>query len=119
LYTSFPSIGEGGFLTGKICDYIEDYARRRSEDERKCSMTRDLFRKQLVDMYAEGRSVDEICAEHNVPKSTFYRWIRKSRGEQPDISEEDIRMIVTRIEELEEEATTYKKVLQLLKKVEK
>jgi transposase-like protein len=82
-------------------------------------MTRDLIRKQLVDMYAEGRSVDVICAEHNVPKSTFYRWIRKSRGEQPDISEDDIRMIVTRIEELEEEALTYKKVLQLLKKVER
>jgi transposase-like protein len=89
------------------------------EDERKFSMTRDLFRKQLVNLYAEGRSVDDICAEYNVPKSTFYRWLRKSRGEHPDISEDDIRMIVTRIEQLEEETTTYKKILQLLKKVEK
>lgn len=82
-------------------------------------MTKDLFRKKLVDLYSEGKSVDEICAEYNVPKSTFYRWIRKSRGVQPDISEEDIRMITTRIEQLEEETTTYKKILQLLKKVEK
>lgn len=89
------------------------------EDERICSMTKDLFRKKLVDLYSEGKSVDEICAEYNVPKSTFYRWIRKSRGVQPDISEEDIRMITTRIEQLEEETTTYKKILQLLKKVEK
>lgn len=82
-------------------------------------MTRERYRKQLVDLYAEGHSVDEICAQYNIPKSTFYRWIRKSRGEQPEISEDDIRIIVTRIEELEEETTTYKKVLQLLKKNEK
>jgi transposase-like protein len=82
-------------------------------------MTRDLFRKQLISLYDEGRSVDDICAEHNVPKSTFYRWIRKSRGAQPDISDDDIRTIVTRIEQLEEEAMTYKKILQLIKRVEK
>ena len=81
-------------------------------------MTRELIKKQLINMYAEGRSVDEICAEHRVPKSTFYRWIRKSRGDRPEISDEDIRTIVSRIEELEEEAMTYKKILQLLKRVE-
>ena len=82
-------------------------------------MTRDVLKKQLIGMYSEGRSVDEICAENNVPKSTFYRWIRKSRGVQPDISEEDIQTIATRIEELEGEALTYKKILTLLKKIEK
>ncbi|SHH94559.1 Homeodomain-like domain-containing protein [Sporobacter termitidis DSM 10068] len=82
-------------------------------------MTRDIYRKQLIDLYAEGRSVDEICAEHNVPKSTFYRWIRKARSAQPDISEDDIRTIVMRIEQLEEETMTYKKILQLIKKVDK
>ena len=82
-------------------------------------MTRDVFKKKLIDMYSEGLSVDEICAQHSIPKSTFYRWIKKSRVEQPDISEDDIRTIVTRIEELEEEAMTYKKILQLLKTADK
>lgn len=70
-------------------------------------------------MYAEGKSVDEICAEFDVPKSTFYRWIRKSKGVDPAISDEDIKIIVTKIAELEEEAATYKKVLQLMRKSEK
>ena len=77
--------------------------------ERKCVMTREVLRRQLINMYSEGKSVDEICAEHNVPKSTFYRWIRKSRSVQPEISEEDVRTIISRIEELEEETMTYKK----------
>ncbi len=82
-------------------------------------MTRDVFKKQLIELYSEGQSVDEICAEHNIPKSTFYRWIKKSRVEQPKISEDDIQTIVSRIEELEEETMTYKKILQLMKTAEK
>lgn len=72
----------------------------------------------MIELYREGKSVDEISALYNVPKSTFYRWLRKSRGENPNISDEDIRLIVTKISALEEEAMTYKKVLQLLKKTE-
>ena len=82
-------------------------------------MAREALKRQLVNLYAEGRSVDEICTEHNVPKSTFYRWIRKSKDDQPEISDEDVKTIITRIEELEEEAMTYRKILQLLRKIEK
>ena len=81
-------------------------------------MSKETFRKQLVEMYSEGRSIDYICEEYNVPRSTFYRWIRKSRTNHPDISDTDIQVIITKIAELEEEAMTYKKVLQLLKKAE-
>lgn len=81
-------------------------------------MSKEAFRKQLVEMYSDGRSIDHICAEYNVPRSTFYRWIRKSRTNHPDISDTDIQVIITKIAELEEEAMTYKKVLQLLKKAE-
>lgn len=81
-------------------------------------MSKETFRKQLVEMYGEGRSIDHICEEYNVPRSTFYRWIRKSRSNHPDISDTDIQVIITKIAELEEEAMTYKKVLQLLKKAE-
>jgi len=87
-------------------------------NERKSDMSKEVLRKQLLEMYSEGRSIDAICAEYSVPRSTFYRWIRKSRGDNPDISDNDIRIIVTKITELEEEAMTYKKVLQLLKKAE-
>ena len=87
-------------------------------NERKSDMSKEVLRKQLVDMYSEGRSIDHICHEYNVPRSTFYRWIRKSRSDNPDISDNDIRIIVTKITELEEEAMTYKKVLQLLKRAE-
>jgi transposase-like protein len=86
--------------------------------ERKSDMSKDAFRKQMVELYSEGRSIDHICAEYNVPRSTFYRWIRKSRTNHPDISDTDIQVIITKIAELEEEAMTYKKVLQLLKKAE-
>lgn len=81
-------------------------------------MSKDTLKKQMIELYREGKSVDEISALYNVPKSTFYRWLRKSRGENPNISDEDIRLIVTKISALEEEAMTYKKVLQLLKKTE-
>lgn len=77
-------------------------------------MSRQELKKQLVEMYGKGMSVDEICAQYTVPKSTFYRWIRKSKDVKVQISEEDIRLIIARIAKLEEEATTYKKVLQLL-----
>lgn len=86
--------------------------------ERKSDMSKEVLRKQLVEMYSEGRSIDHICSEYNVPRSTFYRWIRKSRIDNPDISDNDIRLIVTKITELEEEAMTYRKVLQLLKRAE-
>jgi len=78
-------------------------------------MCRDVLRKQLVEFYNEGMSVDQICSEYGVPKSTFYRWIRKSKAEAPRISSEDINIIVSKINELEEEVMTYKKILQLLK----
>ncbi|UOO36784.1 helix-turn-helix domain-containing protein [Oscillospiraceae bacterium CM] len=81
-------------------------------------MSKEILKKQMLERYRQGKSVEEICCEYNVPKSTFYRWIRKSRTDSPCISDDDIRIIVTRLEELEEEVTTYKKVLQLLKKAE-
>lgn len=89
------------------------------QNERMKQMSKDELRKQLIDMYSEGKSVDDICAEFDVPKSTFYRWIRKSKGVDPSISDDDIKIIVTKIAELEEEAATYKKVLQLLRRTER
>lgn len=79
-------------------------------------MSKDTLKKQMIELYREGKSVDEISTLYNIPKSTFYRWLRKSRGDNPTISDEDIRLIVTKISALEEEAMTYKKVLQLIKK---
>lgn len=95
-----------------------DKADKNKLTERKSDMSKEAFRKQLVELYSEGRSIDHICAEYNVPRSTFYRWIRRSRTNHPDISDTDIQVIITKIAELEEEAMTYKKVLQLLKKAE-
>jgi transposase len=82
-------------------------------------MSRQEMKKQLIDLYSKGMSIDEICEAYSVPKSTFYRWIRKSRDGQVEISDDDIKIIVTRISELEEEAMTYKKVLQLLRQAER
>jgi transposase-like protein len=81
-------------------------------------MSKDELRKQLVQMYSNGKSVDEICCDYNIPKSTFYRWIRKSKDEKPVMTEEDLKIIIMKIAELEEETTTYKKVLQALRKAE-
>jgi transposase-like protein len=82
-------------------------------------MSRQELKKQLVDLYNKGRSIDDICEEYDVPKSTFYRWIRKTRDDQIQLSDDDIRIIVTRLTALEEEATTYKKVLQMIKQAER
>lgn len=82
-------------------------------------MSKDVLRKQLIESYYDGKSVDDICIEYDIPKSTFYRWIRKSKCEQPEISEDDIKVIITRLNELEEEAITYKKVLQLIQQTDK
>lgn len=67
-----------------------------------------------MELYHQGKSVDQICSEYGVPKSTFYRWIRKAKQEAPKISSEDVNVIVSKIHELEEEVMTYKKILQLL-----
>jgi transposase-like protein len=91
---------------------------REKIKERTADMSKEAFRKQMVELYSEGKSIDYICSEYKVPRSTFYRWIRKSRANHPDISETDIQIIAAKIAELEEEALTYKKVLQLLKKAE-
>ncbi len=82
-------------------------------------MSRETLKQNILELHADGRSVDELCEEYDVPKSTLYRWIRKSKNSQPEISEEDIHRIVTRLTTIEEEAKTYKKVLQLLKQAEK
>ena len=82
-------------------------------------MSKDALKQHLLALHGEGRSIDEICQEYHVPKSTLYRWIRNSRSDKPEISEEDIRTIVDRLTNIEEEAKTYKKVLLLLRQVEK
>ncbi len=92
--------------------------KERKSGMSEAGMSKEAFRKQLVDLYSQGKSIEHICSEYNVPRSTFYRWIRKSRTSHPDISDADIQVIATKIAELEEEALTYKKVLQLLKKAE-
>ena len=81
-------------------------------------MSKDELRKQLVQLYSNGKSVNEICSEYDVPKSTFYRWIKKSKDEEPVMTEEDLKIIIMKITELEEETTTYRKVLQALRKAE-
>jgi transposase-like protein len=82
-------------------------------------MSRETLQQHILELHADGKSIDELCEEYDVPKSTLYRWIRKSKNSQPEISEEDIHRIVTRLTTIEEEAKTYKKVLQLLKQAEK
>lgn len=82
-------------------------------------MSKEELRKHLVQMYSSGKSVDDICDEYNIPKSTFYRWIRKTKVEEPTVTEDDLKIIVTKIAELEEETSTYKKVLQVLRKAER
>ena len=82
-------------------------------------MSREALKQHIMTLHNDGMSIEEIYQEYHVPKSTLYRWIRKSKSNKPEISEEDIRTIVTRLSTIEEEAKTYKKVLQILKHAEK
>ena len=39
----------------------------------------NLKKQELVSRYYNGKSVTEICEEHQIPRSTFYSWIQAYR----------------------------------------
>ena len=79
-------------------------------------MSKDEYRKMLVHLYNNGKSIREICQEYNVPKSTFYRWLKKYAENEPRITEGDIKLLLGKLATLEEENTTIKKALYILNK---
>jgi transposase len=84
--------------------------------ERMNEMPRDEYKETLVRLYNSGKSIKEICEEYNVPKSTFYRWLKKYDTREPKITEDDIKVLLGKLAALEEENTTIKKVLYMLNK---
>lgn len=79
-------------------------------------MSKDEYRQMLVHLYHNGKSINEICQEYSVPKSTFYRWLKKYAENEPKITENDIKVLLGKLAALEEENATIKKVLYMLNK---
>jgi putative transposase len=57
---------------------------------------------QILKQAEQGIPIPEVCREHNIGKSTFYKWRSKYGG--MDVS------MVTRMKELEEENRRLKKM---------
>ena len=51
-------------------------------------------KRTLVSLYYNGKSVTEICQDHQIPRSTFYSWIQAYR---PVESKDSSRTITPKI----------------------
>jgi len=62
--------------------------------------------KTIVNQYTNGQAVALLCAEHNIPRSTIYFWIKRHRKlkstTDADISYLDYHKLKRRVEKLEE-----------------
>ena len=77
------------------------------------------FRRNMVHLYYDGKAVDEITQQYGVPRSTFYRWLKKySRSEtKPDaITTAKVKAMMETISALEEENKLLRKAIAILSK---
>jgi len=38
----------------------------------------DEYKKSVVHLYINGKTVDEIINEYGIPRATFFRWLKNS-----------------------------------------
>lgn len=71
------------------------------------------YKKSVVTLYMNGKSIEEIEREHVVSRATFYRWLKKYReirlSEDEIMIAEDIRALQLKLTRLEEENLILKK----------
>lgn len=79
------------------------------------------FKKQIVELYENGKTVINLAREYGLVEQTIYKWIHKyesvSKDEKGnDISQADINTMKKRIAELEMENEILKKATAIFAK---
>lgn len=79
------------------------------------------FKKQIVELYENGKSVITLAREYGLVEQTIYKWIHRyetvAKDETgKDISQEDINAMRKRIAELEMENDILKKATAIFAK---
>ena len=72
----------------------------------------DELVKNIVTQYFSGKAVTLLSAEHSIPRSTIYTWIKKHRklkaSNNVEISYQDYHNLKRRFDKLEEKLTIIK-----------
>jgi len=77
----------------------------------------DEYRKSVVNLYLNGKTIKEIESEYGIPNGTFYRWLRKFHEiKMPDgeiMTSDDVKILQNKIKTLEEENLILKKAMTI------
>ena len=57
------------------------------------------WQERLANREASGLSIDEFCADEDISRSTFYRWMERLRDGIPDAIKEEKRLTLADIAE--------------------
>ena len=78
------------------------------------------YKKSVVHLYVNGKTIDEIANEYGIPKTTFFNWLRKYReiklSEGEIMTADDIRILQKKVSVLEEENLILKKAMAIFTK---
>ena len=79
--------------------------------------TSDEYKKSIVTLYMNGKTVDEIEKEQGVSRATFYRWLKRYReirlSDDEIMTADDIRALQMKVTRLEEENLILKKAIAI------
>ena len=72
-------------------------------------------KRTLVSLYYNGKTVAEICQEHQLPRSTFYTWIQayrpvESKNSSRTVTPKDFDSLLRRCEKQEQIITVLKSI---------
>ena len=79
------------------------------------------FKKQIVELYENGRTVIELVREYGLVEQTIYKWIHRyepfAKNEQGEtVTQADVKAMQRRIAELEMENEILKKATAIFAK---
>lgn len=79
------------------------------------------FKKQIVELYENGKSVIDLAREYGLVEQTIYKWIHRyepfAKNEQGDaVTQADVKAMQRRIAELEMENEILKKATAIFAK---
>ena len=79
------------------------------------------FKKQIVELYENGRSVIELAREYGLVEQTIYKWINRyepfaKNAQGETVTQADVKAMQRRIAELEMENEILKKATAIFAK---
>ena len=98
--------------------YFNDKESGMDAKERKYT---EEFKKQIVELYENGKSVINLAREYGLVEQTVYRWIHRyepfAKNEQGEaVTQADVKAMQRRIAELEMENEILKKAAAIFAK---